>query len=129
MFIPPWLANEINIPAAIPPDVSTANDLPGLKSFIDEASETSLIKVKPEMKQNGTRTMRVNMMLARYEGVSPGLRKSLESIINKKTDITGPEKNNRLMLRILVMDVFGAIAEPAADAISHDPRNVPAISS
>jgi hypothetical protein len=73
--------------------------------------------------------MRVKIMLTRKEGVSPLSRKSLEkrSIINSETK--GVMEKIRLIFRISFRPDLPAMAAPAADVISHEPRKTPAISS
>jgi hypothetical protein len=73
--------------------------------------------------------MRVKIMLTRKEGVSPLSMKSLEksSIINRETK--GAIEKIRLIFRISFSPDFPAMAAPADDVISHEPRKTPAISS
>jgi hypothetical protein len=117
------------IPAATPPAVSTENDLPGMNSLAERATESSLIKVNPDSRQKGSSTINVKIMLARNEGVSPGLKKNLDMNKRSRIDIKGDSEKIRLIfLKSFIVDL-AAIAEPIADPISHDPRNVPDISS
>ena len=125
----PDVSMAVIIPAATPPAVSRENDLPGMNPFSERATLTSFIKVNPDNRQKGIRTINVKSMLARNEGVSPGFKKNLEMNSNRKIDITGDNEKIRLIFfRSLKVDL-AAIAEPIADPISHDPRNVPDINS
>ena len=68
-------------------------------------------------------------MLTRKDGVSPDSRKSLDKKISKNNEMNGLTEKSRLILLISFRPDFPARAAPAAEAISHDPRNTPVISS
>jgi hypothetical protein len=50
---------DIKTPDTIPPVVSIENDFPGRKLFDNFAAESNLIKVKPDTRQKGIRTINV----------------------------------------------------------------------
>jgi hypothetical protein len=117
------------IPAAIPPVVSIEKDLPGLRLFDSLAKPISFIKVNPETRQIGKSSRKVNIMLTSREGVSPVSKKSPDKMISRNRDTKGLIEKIRLILRMSFKDDLAAIAAPEADAISHEPRNIPLISS
>ena len=81
------------------------------------------------MRQNGTSKKKVSTMLIRSDGVSPDSRKSLDNMISSDNDTNGLTENARLILLISLRSDLPAIPDPSADAISHDPRNTPVMSS
>ena len=93
------------------------------------ADEISLTKVNPETRQKGTSRRNVSSMLTRKEGVSPDSRKSRDNTISRISEMNGLNENARLILPISLSPDLPAIADPIADAISHDPRITPVISS
>jgi len=116
-------------PAAIPPVVSIEKDFPGTKPFASLAATNNFTKVKPDMRQKGMRTRKVNIILTRNEGVSPGCRKNRDRSKSKMIDIMGLNENSRLILRRSFKDELPAANAPIAEVISHDARNVPEVSS
>jgi hypothetical protein len=120
---------DMNKPATIPPIVSIEKDLPGSALFTFLEKEISLMKVKPETRQKGRSIRKVIIMLSITDGVTPVLRKILLRRISNAIDNSGLRANARLILRISFIDDFPPAADPIEDAISHDPRNIPATSS
>lgn len=119
---------EITIPATMPPAVSIEKDFPGRKPLCLPAS-TSLTKVKPEAAQKGNSTSRDRIRLEMNEGVSPGFKHNRESRNRRARVTSGLSTNIRLIFPVSERVDLAASDEPLAEAISHVPRKVPAISS
>ena len=125
----PEVRRGINIPEIIPPAVSIEKDFPAGNPSDNLATKINLTKVKPDTRQKGNRTSKVIIMLARKEGVCPGLRKKADKIISITIDIKGLMAKIRFIFFRSDISDLPASEEPAADAMSHEPRKIPVISS
>ena len=129
MFNKPDVTTEITIPATTPPEVSIENDFPGTKSLVSRAADMSLTNANPDARQKGISTRKVRIIPAKNEGVSPGLKKSLDKTISSTNEMNGVIEKMRLVLFISFIGDLPANEAPIADPINQEPRNVPVISS
>jgi hypothetical protein len=68
-------------------------------------------------------------MLAAKPGVSPDSRKRRDKRIKRKMEIIWLAEKARLIFLISLIPDLPAIADPAAEAMSHDPKKMPVMSS
>jgi hypothetical protein len=83
----------------------------------------------PDARQKGISIMKVMTRLFRKSGVSPGPVIILVSVTRSSSDRRGLREKRRLIVRRLLKRDLPASTEPAAEAVSHDPRKTPVISS
>jgi hypothetical protein len=100
-----------------------------VKLFSELATFISFINVKPETRQNGNNTRKVNIMDSRRDGVCPGFINSPDRRNIRKRDATGLREKIRFILFMSLSIDLLAIAAPAAEPISHEARKIPVINS
>ncbi len=79
--------------------------------------------------QKGKRTRKVNIIPTKNEGVSPVFRNNLDRRNINIMETMGLSAKMRLIFPGSFKVDLPAIEAPIADAISHEPRNTPVISS
>jgi hypothetical protein len=85
--------------------------------------------VNPEIRQVGSKTIKVYMKLTRNEGDCPVMVNKRDNRTRSDNDTIGAETKIIFILRGLFRSDLPASMDPAAERISQEPRNTPEISS